>query len=198
MKVDVPDYDIASELEMDPDRCVFLIVDMQKDFAHPDGELYNPDAEDTIDDLARFANRARGAGVPVWYTQDTHQNNDPEFEIWGEHCRQGTWGWEIVEDLEPEADDLVFRKSRYDGFYGTDLDQQLRVHDRDELIIAGTVANICVHYTAASAGLRFLDVVHPVDLISALNEFDYHASLHQASWLFQAQLVEHENLTFQN
>lgn len=198
MEVEVPEYNIETDLYVDPNRYVLLIVDMQNDFAHPDGELYNPDAEDTINDMASFTNRARGAGLPVWYTQDTHQENDPEFDIWGEHCRQGTWGWEIVEKLKPDEEDLVFRKSRYDGFYGTDLDQQLRVHDREGLIIAGTVANICVHYTAASAGLRFMDVVHPVDLISSLNDFDYHASLHQSQWLFQAKLVEHEDITFEN
>ncbi len=194
MNVEVPDYDVEEELQVNPSTHVFLVVDMQKDFARPDGALYNPDAEETISDLAATVDSAREAGMPVWYTQDTHHEDDPEFEIWGEHCRKDTWGWEIVEPLSPREEDLVFEKSRYDGFYGTDLDQQLRVHDKEGLIIAGTVANICVHYTAASAGLRFLDVVHPVDLISALTEFDYHAALHQASWLFQARLVKSENL----
>ncbi len=197
MEVEVPDYEIKSKRAVEPDRSVLLVVDMQNDFAHPDGALYNPEAEKTIDEMRSFLGRARSAGVPVWFTQDTHHGDDPEFEIWGEHCRKGTWGWNIVEQLQPQEEDLVFQKSRYDGFYGTDLDQQLRIRDREGLIIVGTVANICVHYTAASAGLRFMDVVHPVDLISALNEFDYHASLRQASWLFQAELVESENLTFE-
>lgn len=198
MDVEVPEYNIKSNLSVDPDRFVVLIVDMQNDFAHPEGELYNPDAKETIRDMVDFTQRARGAGLPVWYTQDTHQEDDPEFEIWGEHCREGSWGWEIVDELSPHEDDLVFRKSRYDGFYGTDLDQQLRVHERDGLIIAGTVSNICVHYTAASAGLRFMDVIHPIDLISSLTEFDYHASLRQANWLFQAELVEQDDLNFVN
>ncbi len=196
MTVEVPEYDVLSELELNSDEYAFLVVDMQKDFTRPDGALYNPEAEETIEDMAECLQRARGAGVPVWYTRDTHYEDDPEFEIWGEHCRKGTWGWEIVDPLKPREEDLVFEKSRYDGFYGTDLDQQLRVRGKDGLIIAGTVANVCVHYTAASAGLRFLDVVHPVDLISALNEFDYHAALRQASWLFQARLVEGDGLTF--
>jgi len=196
MNVEVPEYDVLSEMRVDPSSYVVLVVDMQKDFARPDGALYNPEAEQTIDAMAAFLERARTAGTPVWYTQDTHHENDPEFDIWGEHCRKGTWGWEIVDPLSPREEDLVFEKSRYDGFYGTDLDQQLRTRDRDGLIIAGTVANICVHYTAASAGLRFMDVVHPVELISALNAFDYHAALRQAEWLFQARLVEHDGLSF--
>lgn len=196
MEVEVPDYDIEAELDVNPDQFVLLIMDMQNDFAHPDGALYNPSAEDTIDEIARFISRAREAGIPVWHTQDTHQKDDKEFDIWGEHCRQNTWGWEIVDELKPQDDDLVFQKPRYDGFYGTDLDQQMREHDREGLIIAGTVANICVHYTAASAGHRFMDVVLPIDLISALDEFDYHATLRQLNWLFEAKLVEHADLTF--
>jgi nicotinamidase-related amidase len=196
MEVEVPDYNIESEVEVDPDRFVLLILDMQNDFVHPDGALYNPDAEETIDKIARFARRAREAGVPVWHTQDTHRKGDTEFDIWGEHCRKDTWGWEIVDKLTPQEDDLVFQKPRYDAFYGTDLDQQLREHDREGLIMAGTVANICVHYTAASAGHRFMDVVLPIDLISALDEFDYHSTLRQVNWLYQAKLVEQDDLTF--
>ncbi len=196
MKVDVPDYDIEHAVDVDPERFVVLIMDMQNDFVHPDGALYNPKAEDTIEEIASFSERAREAGVPIWHTQDTHHKDDPEYEIWGKHCQKGTWGWNIVDELEPHEDDLVFQKSRYDGFYGTSLDHQLRVHDRQGMIIAGTVANICVLYTASSAAHRYLDVVLPIDLISALDEFDYHATLRQTNWLFQAKLVEHADLTF--
>lgn len=194
--VEVPEYDVADRGAVDPARSVLLIVDMQNDFAHPDGALYNPDAEASIEVVRDLADGARSAGVPVWYTQDTHREGDPEWEIWGRHVEEGTFGWEIVEELAPAGDDRVFRKSRYDGFYETGLDHALRVEERDTLVICGTVANICVHYTAASAGLRFYDVVHPVEGISALTEFDHHAALRQASWLFQARLVHADGLAF--
>lgn len=196
MEIEVPDYEVADQIEVDPDSSVLLIVDMQNDFVHPDGSLYNPDAEETVPLISRLSDQARASNVPVWYTQDTHRDGDPEWDIWGRHCERGKWGWEFVEELKPAEGDLVLQKSRYDGFYGTQLEHQLQLNDRDHLIICGTVANICVHYTAASAGLRYMDVTHPVDAISALSEFDYHASLHQASWLFQAQLVRAEGLRF--
>jgi nicotinamidase-related amidase len=196
MKVEVPDYQIEDGARLEADRTVLLVVDMQNDFAHPDGTLYNPDAEASIPIIADLADEAREAGVPVWYTQDTHREGDPEWEVWGRHVERGTIGWEIVEELQPRDEDRVFEKSRYDGFYQTGLDHALRVEDRSQLVVCGTVANICVHYTAASAGLRFLDVVHPVEAISALTEFDLHAALRQASWLFQARLVHADGLAF--
>jgi nicotinamidase-related amidase len=45
------------------------------------------------------------------------------------------------------------------------------------LVICGTVANIRVHYTAASAALRWYDVVIPKDATSAPDPFDLEASL---------------------
>ena len=57
----------------------------------------------------------------------------------------------------------VLRKVRYDAFYGTPLDHLLRLWGIDTLVICGTVANICVHYTAASAALRWYHVVIPRD-----------------------------------
>jgi nicotinamidase-related amidase len=50
-------------------------------------------------------------------------------------------------------------------------------------VIWGTVANICVHYTAASAVLRWYGVVIPRDAISALEPFDLESSLRQTAFL---------------
>ncbi len=197
MQVEVPEYEVADDLLVEAERAVLLIVDMQRDFVDPDGALPIEDAAATVPPIAALSERARETGVPVWYTQDTHRPGDPEWAIWGRHVELGTPGWEIVDELAPRPGDRVFRKSRYDGFYGTELDHALRVERRDALVICGTVANICVHYTAASAGLRYLDVIHPVDCVSAITPFDLHAALRQASWLFQARLVRSEGLRFQ-
>ena len=51
-------------------------------------------------------------------------------------------------------------------------------------MICGTVANICVHYTAASAALRWYKVVIPRDAVSALEPFDLESSLRQTAFLF--------------
>jgi len=82
---------------------------------------------------------------------------------------EGTWGWQIVDELAPAQDDVVLRKLRYDAFYGTPLDHLLRLWGVDTLVICGTIANKGVHYTAASAALRWYDVVIPRDAVSALD-----------------------------
>jgi nicotinamidase-related amidase len=85
--------------------------------------------------------------------------------------------------------ETVLRKVRYDAFYGTPLDHQLRVWGVDTLVICGTVANICVHYTAASAALRWYNVVIPRDAISALDPFDLESSLRQTDFLFAGRVT---------
>lgn len=189
MKVEVPEYKILDRVEIEPRRTGLVIVDMQNDFVKREGALFVESAPETVPSCQRVLEFARQNGVAVFYTQDTHHEGDPEFELWGEHVKKGTWGWEIIPELKPKPGELVFEKARYDGFYGTALDHELRRRGIDTLIICGTVANICVHYTAASAGLRWYRVIHPVDALSAITEFDRHAALRQASWLFQANLT---------
>jgi nicotinamidase-related amidase len=196
MKVEVPEYEVAERLDVDPGRSVLLITDMQNDFAREGGALYNPAAAASVPVIGSLAARAREAEVPVWYSCDTHYEGDPEWEVWGRHVERGTPGWEIVEELTPEPGERVFEKNRYDAFYGTGLEHALRIHQRDCLVITGTVANICVHYTAASAGHRFYDVVVPVESVSALTDFDLHATFRQVSWLFGGRLVHADGLRF--
>lgn len=196
-QVEVPEYQLQERVTLDPNRTALLIIDMQHDFVDEDGALPVPGAKDTVPVIRRLIDFARANGIPVFYSQDTHREGDPEWEIWGKHCERGTHGWEIVDELAPAPTDIVFEKTRYDAFYGTGLDHELRRRGIDTLVICGTVASICVHYTAASAGLRWYRTVHPVDALSALNPFDMEAALRQSSFLFRTVLTRTDGLAVQ-
>ncbi|MBI4541017.1 MAG: cysteine hydrolase [Gemmatimonadetes bacterium] len=188
-QVAVPGYEIHERVAVDPERTALLIIDMQHDFVDRNGALPVPGAKDTVPVIRRLIDFARASGIPVFYSQDTHRQGDPEWEIWGKHCERGTHGWEIVEELAPQPGDVVVEKARYDAFYGTALDHELRLRGIDTLVICGTVASICVHYTAASAGLRWYRTIHPVNALSALDPFDMEAALRQSSFLFRTVLA---------
>ena len=190
--VEVPEYEVHEEVRVDPTKTALIIVDMQNDFVKEGGTLVVPDAEATVPTIKGLLDSARESGIKVVFTQDTHNEGDPEWEIWPEHVREGSWGWEIVEELKPLEDEVVIRKVRYDAFYGTHLDHFLRIWEVDTLIICGTVANICVHYTAASAALRWYGVIIPKDATSALDPFDLEASLRQTSFLFAGRITTSE------
>ncbi len=187
--VEVPEYTIAPEVEIDPRTTALIVVDMQNDFVRPEGKLFVPDAPATVPKIEALLAFARQHGLFTVFTQDTHYPGDPEFPIWGEHCVAGTWGWQIVDELAPREGELVLQKRRYDAFYGTPLDHELRLRKIEQLIICGTVASICVHYTAASAALRWYGVIIPVDATSALHPFDLEAANRQTAFLFRGVLT---------
>ena len=187
--IEVPEYEVQTDVRVEPARTALVVVDMQNDFVREGGGLLVPDAEATIPAIAALIQFARVHGMRVVYSQDTHREGDPEWRIWPEHAREGSWGWELVAELAPVRDDVVLRKLRYDAFYSTPLDHLLRVWGVDTLVICGTVANISVHYTAASAGLRWFDVVIPRDAISALDSFDLESSLRQTAFVSAGRIT---------
>jgi nicotinamidase-related amidase len=187
--VEIPEYETHVEVRVDPTHSALVVVDMQNDFVHQGGSLLVPDAEATIPAINRLLQFARAHGIRVVYSQDTHRDGDPEWRIWPEHAREGTWGWQIVDELAPAQDDVVLRKLRWDAFYGTPLDHLLRLWGVDTLVICGTIANKGVHYTAASAALRWYEVVMPRDAISALEPFDLESTLRQTAFALAGRIT---------
>lgn len=196
--VSVPKIEIVENVTLPARETSVIVVDMQNDFVKPEGKLYVPTAQKTVEPIRRLLDKARVKGVRIFYTQDTHYEEDPEYAIWGEHVKYGTWGWMIINELKPlEGRDIVVMKTRYDGFYGTPLEDLLKVYGVRNVVITGTVANICVLHTAASAALRWYKVYVPMDSISALNDFDYYVALRQISFLYKGVIVRSsDGITF--
>jgi nicotinamidase-related amidase len=189
-QVEIPEITYKETVRLPVDQTALVIIDMQNDFVKPEGALVVDAARETIPNIQHLLAMARDHGMQVAYTQDTHIEGSEEWEIWPEHVAKGTWGWEIIEELQPQPGEPVFEKPRYDGFYASGLDHYLsRVWDVKHVIIVGTVANICVAHTAASAGLRWFHIVVPANGISAMNAFDQALTLRQASWLYNGSVV---------
>lgn len=65
-----------------------------------------------------------------------------------------TWNTDIVEELKPEPSDIVLYKTRYSGFYGTDLDAVLKTRGIKSLVITGVSTSVCVESTLRDAMFR--------------------------------------------
>jgi nicotinamidase-related amidase len=194
--VEVPAYTVAGEATVAAATTALVVVDMQNDFVTPGGALVVPDAAGTVPVIQALIQRARAAKARVFFTQDTHAPGDVEFAIWGQHVLEGSWGWQIVDALAPQPGERVIRKLRYDGFFGTSLDHELRLAGVSTVVVCGTVANICVLHTAGSAALRGYRVVVPVDAVSAITPFDLQAALRQVSFLYRGTLAQSGGLRF--
>lgn len=195
-RVVVPEYVIKDEVVLDPRTTALLIIDMQNDFANPKGKLFVPSAPATVPMMKGLIERARTGKATIIYTQDWHRPDDPEFKLWGEHAVAGTWGAEMIDDLKPEDGDYIIKKMTIDPFYGTSLDHVLRLLGTHTLIITGTVANICVLHAAASAAIRAYNMVYPIDVVSALNEFDYELAIRQIYFVYKGIITRSDNIEF--
>lgn len=193
--VEIPEYAVRKRLALDPASTALVIIDMQNDFVRDEGTLQVTSAPATVPAISRLLDLARDSGMRVVFSQDTHDPGDPEFAIWPEHALRGTWGGEMIEELTPQPGELVVQKVRYDAFYGTELDHMLSLWNVKTILLCGTVANICVHYTAASAALRWYDVVIPKDAVSAVEPCDLEFSLRQTAWLFQGTITTSAGVT---
>jgi nicotinamidase-related amidase len=196
MEVTVPEYEILSRVSFSAKRTGLIVVDMQVDFARPEGKLFVAESQKTLPSLRRLIAKARKAKVPVIFTQDWHRRDDVEFSLWPPHAVEGTKGVQIIPELKPLPQDYFIRKRTYDAFFGTDFDLLLRQKGIRDLVIAGTVANICVLHTAGSARLRGYRVIVPTDAISSLTLFDQMAALRQISLVYQGILTTSEGIRF--
>lgn len=195
--VEVPSIPEPQKVSLDAKTSALIIVDMQNDFANEKGKLYVGEAvKRTIPNIKRLLEKARKSGATVVFTQDWHMEDDPEFPIWGKHAVAGTWGSEIIEELKPVEGEVIIKKLRYDAFFGTPLDHILRIRGIKNVIITGTVSNICVLHTAGSAALNLYRVYLPVDCVSALTEFDQLSAFRQISFLYKGILTSSELLDF--
>ncbi|MDL5362091.1 cysteine hydrolase family protein [Halalkalicoccus sp. NIPERK01] len=178
-------------MRFDPETTALVVVDMQNGFCHPEGSLHAPASADVIEPVGETIETAREAGARIVYTRDVHppeQFEDAhyydEFERWGEHVVEGSWGAEIVEELAPEEEDHVVEKHTYDAFYNTELEGWLRARGIDDLLICGTLANVCVFHTAASAGLRDFRPVVIEDALGYIEEGHLEYAVEHSEWLF--------------
>jgi len=158
-----------------------IVVDVQNDFADPDGSLYVRDAEFVIDVANVEIEAARSAGAMVVYTQDWHPPVTPHFAkdggIWPVHCVQGSWGAE----LHPRLTDVDGERVRVgvngeDGYSGftvadpvtgdterTGLDTLLREHGVERVVVLGLATDYCVRATALDAVALGYDTTLVVD-----------------------------------
>lgn len=187
--IEVPTYEVHRHVVVDPQTTALIVVDMQNDFVTDGGTLVVPSARTTIGAIQQLLTLARAHGMAIFYTQDTHEAGDPEFPLWGEHVLRGSWGWRIIDELAPQPGERVIEKLRYDGFFGTSLDHELRTKGIKTVIVCGTVANICVLHTVGSAALRGYHVILPIDAISAIEEFDQQIAIRQTAFLYRGTIT---------
>lgn len=147
-----------------------LVVDVQNDFADPQGSLYVLGSEAIIGRINAEIRAAEKAGSPVIYTQDWHPPVTPHFQkdggIWPVHCVESTWGAAFHPDLVLLPDAAIVRKGSggEDGYSAfsvrdpvsgdisrTRLGALLRDRGVERVVIAGLATDYCVKESGLDA-----------------------------------------------
>ncbi len=139
-----------------------IVVDMLNDFVDEKGALYcGQPARDIIPFVKGRIEACRKSGDLVIYLQDSHAEDDKEFERFPRHSVVGTWGHQIIPELAPQQRDIVIQKRRYSGFFETELSDLLKKHNIQAAEVVGVCTNICVMDTVGGLANQDYDISVP-------------------------------------
>jgi nicotinamidase-related amidase len=147
------------------ERKVIVVVDMTNAFCRV-GNLASERLDSITSRVVAYLEREEARGTTLVFLIDTHTPDDPEFQMFPPHAIRGSGEDEVVPELATLARrGIEVRKSRYSGFYGTELDDILSDLRPDVVEVVGVCTDICVMHTVADLRNRDYPVVVRRDLV---------------------------------
>lgn len=176
-----------------PARTALCVIDVQVDFASPDGVLggYGVDMSAVpaaIAQTEKLIAAARSANVPVifiglatspetdspvWTERVRRREGDPDAE--SNVCRIGTTGADFY-GPQPQTGDHVVMKPKYSAFHATDFENVLKELGIDTLVMCGLTTECCIDCTVRDAFHRDYHIIIAEDACAA-----YGADVHEAA-----------------
>jgi ureidoacrylate peracid hydrolase len=194
-----------------PQRTALIVVDMQNAYASQGGylDLAGFDVSATAPVIANIKvaiAAARAAGIRVIFFQNGWDNQyveaggagSPNFhksnalktmrkhpEMTGKLLAKGDWDYDLVDELQPQPGDIVLPKTRYSGFFNTQLDSLLRSYGIHHLVFTGIATNVCVESTLRDGfSLEYFGIVLKDATHQAGPEFAQKAAIHNIETFF--------------
>ena len=121
-----------------------LVIDMQKGSFTERTPRFNTSG--VVEKINALAAIIRRAGAPVIFVQ--HDGTQEHAFI------PNTTAWELLDEMDCQANDIVVSKTANDAFYQSDLLSVLDVYRIQDLIITRCATDFCVAATVQSALTR--------------------------------------------
>jgi nicotinamidase-related amidase len=200
-------------ISIDTAKTAVIVVDMENDFGSKGGmfDLAGIDIsmiQMAVGPTAKVLTAARSASIKIVYLKmgfhpDLSDLGAPDSVNRTRHLRimhvgktvqapdgratriliRDTWGTDIVPELKPQAGDVVMYKTRFSGFYQTDLDNVLKKLGIKHLIFTGCTTSVCVDSTIRDAMFRDYQPVLLADCTGEPIGYGLPRSNHEASLL---------------
>jgi ureidoacrylate peracid hydrolase len=97
--------------------------------------------------------------------------------------QRGTWGTEIISDLDYQEGELIIYKNVVSAFYGTNLDHVLRTNEVEEVYIAGVSTEVAVQSAVRDAHDRGYTVNVISDCCGSSHKARHDASLEMLTYM---------------
>jgi nicotinamidase-related amidase len=185
---------------VDPEHTALIMVDMQCDFIEPDGLFARQGINLSMyarsrPRLAELLAAARAAGTLVLHLQNTalpaRMSDSPSYIRFNLRMHRaarregpplrytipGTPGHEFAREFAPLPKELVVRKYRSSGFWGTNLDMLLRSNGVKTVVFGGCTTEGCVESTARDAMFNDYYVVIAADCVGSDDPAQHEASM---------------------
>jgi nicotinamidase-related amidase len=176
------------EAEIQPGTTALLIVDMQRHSAHRDGstlqkvraagfadiaEGFGERLDLIVPNIRRLQDAFRAAGIEVIHVRIASMTEDgrdrgPSHKKLGHSAAPGSADADILPELAPVGDELVFSKTAGSVFCATNIEYVLRNLGITTLVVTGVVSTGCVHTAVTDAADRGFHVILVEDGCGAL------------------------------
>ena len=185
------DYGLFDPEGIEVSKTALIVVDVQNDFCHPEGVFGKYRRVDlghvtgAVKKLAAFIRHCRRLRLPVVFIKTVHSpwTDSPSWlrRLKGTDkrmrtCPPDSWGSEFY-GVEPKKGDCIVIKHRYSAFVSTDLELILQSRGIENIIVAGTVTNVCVETTARDGFNRDFNVILLEDCCGAYGLEEHAATL---------------------
>ena len=158
-------HPLSRDIAIEPARSALLIIDVQKyncaweggEYAHLSqaekearyGYFFRTLKDSALPNMVLLQQACRRAGIEVTYTVLESMTADGrdrslDYKITGFHVPKGSPDAEMVDELTPTEDEIVFPKTSSSVFISTNIDYVLRNLGTQYLIIVGCLTDQCV------------------------------------------------------
>lgn len=113
------------------------------------GYFFRTLRESALPNMVALQKGCRRAGIEVTYTLIESMTADGrdrslDYKITGFNVPKGSWDAQMVEELKPAEDEMIFPKTSSSVFISTNIDYVLRNLGTKYLIIAGCLTDQCI------------------------------------------------------
>ena len=177
-------------------RTAVLIIDAINPLDFPGGKAFAKRAIRPARAIARLAERARKAGIPVVFVNDNFGRWRSDLKSLIEFVDRPTCaGRRLLEWLKPEDEDFVVLKSTLSAFHQTPLEAMLRQGNVKTVIFTGFVTGNCVLFSAVDAYMRDFKIVVASDCVRDQTDEEHRNALKKMADVLKARITDSRHVS---